>query len=218
MFSRSIESVLRIRYREEIYSNDASDPTRGRYVINLKRVLENCQVEMHKEFLVRDQNQSVVVSNYDRINYEKALDILRYTEERRGMMLHEFLFTLGVLSVKFIAQLFFKNIDVSTFRGISVGVRDSEVGIKIGSGVAVIGEVIYNFASNTLRIDKPELILNERLSYLTELHKELDGLIYNLNVWTVVAVISSLYLGRQVFKYLRKMNRLPDWIARHLPS
>jgi hypothetical protein len=64
MFSRSIESVLRIRYREEIYSNDASDPTRGRYVINLKRVLENCQVEMHKEFLVRDQNQSVVVSNY----------------------------------------------------------------------------------------------------------------------------------------------------------
>jgi len=133
-------------------------------------------------------------------------------------MPHEFLFTLGVLSVKFIAQLFFKNIDVSTFRGISVGVRDSEVGIKIGSGVAVIGEVIYNFASNTLRIDKPELILNERLSYLTELHKELDGLIYNRNVWTVVAVISSLYLGRQVFKYLRKMNRLPDWIARHLPS
>lgn len=54
-------------------------------------------------------------------------------------MIHEYLFTLGVLGVKFLAQLFFKNVDTDSFRGISVGVRDSEVGIKVGSGIAVIG-------------------------------------------------------------------------------
>jgi hypothetical protein len=84
-------------------------------------------------------------------------------------MPHEFLFTLGVLAAKFVAQLFFKNIDVSTFRGISVGLRDTEVGIKIGSGIAVIGQVVYNLKDRTMRIDAPELILNERLSYLNEL-------------------------------------------------
>lgn len=38
-FSKKIESVARIKYKEEIYSNDASDPQRGKYVINLKRIL-----------------------------------------------------------------------------------------------------------------------------------------------------------------------------------
>jgi hypothetical protein len=43
------------------------------------------------------------------------------------------------LAIKFIAQIFFKNLDVSTFRGISIGLRDAEIGIKVGSGIGVIG-------------------------------------------------------------------------------
>jgi hypothetical protein len=87
---------------------------------------------MNRSFLVRDERAGVIVSNYvsplitqDRINYEKALEILSFSETKRRMMPHEFLFTLGVLSTKFVAQLFFKNIDTSTFRGISVGIQSS---------------------------------------------------------------------------------------------
>ena len=144
--------------------------------------------------------------------------MIAFTEEKRPMMPHEFVFMLGVLSAKFIAQLFFRNVDVSSFRGVSIGIRDGEVGIKVGSGIAVIGEVVYNLADKSLHISKPELILNERLSYLAELKKEVEALVHNRNVWGVIAVVSSLYLGRQIFKYLRKMNRLPAWISRHLPN
>lgn len=133
-------------------------------------------------------------------------------------MPHEFLFTLMVLSAKFVAQLFFKNLDVSSFRGISVGIRDSEVGIKIGSGIAVIGQVVYNLRDKTMRIDSPELILNERLSYLSDLKGQLDAALHNRNVWIVVGVVTGLYVARQTFKYLRKMNYLPEWVTRHLPN
>ena len=99
--------------------------------------------------------------------------MVNYVEDRRRLQPHEFLFTLGVLGVKFLSQLFFKNLDISTFRGISIGVRDMEVGIKIGSGVGVIGNVIYNFQDKTLRMESPELILNERLSYLADLSQSI---------------------------------------------
>jgi hypothetical protein len=63
-FSKKTETVARIKFKEDIYSNDMSDPKRGQYVIDLKRILNNCQADFHKEFLVADERAEVVISNY----------------------------------------------------------------------------------------------------------------------------------------------------------
>lgn len=62
-----------------------------------------------------------------------------------------------VLVAKIIIGIFTgsENPILSVFKGVRIGVRQQEVGIKLDSFLTVFGEVIYNIKENTIRIDFP---------------------------------------------------------------
>lgn len=63
-FTKGPAFVLKLDYKEDIYSNDSGDPSRGKYKIDLKRILQSAHLDYIPKFLVTDYVNSVEISNY----------------------------------------------------------------------------------------------------------------------------------------------------------
>ena len=59
-------------------------------------------------------------------------------------------------------------------KGISLGLRESELGIKVDSFISVYGEVLYNLSDNTLRIEHPLAFFFDKIAYIKTLIKDAD--------------------------------------------
>ena len=80
-----------------------------------------------------------MLKNFDQKDYSKALEILEWKEEKRSLDLveHINIILLGFLRAVIMAD----NKDAGYIRGVEIGKRNVEAGLKIGASVSVLGSI-----------------------------------------------------------------------------
>lgn len=81
----------------------------------------------------------VLVKNVDKIDFSSALDILRWENKKRDLTLFENLTAFFLAALRGIATVGVKDQNVTFLRGIEIGTREVEAGIKIGASLTVLG-------------------------------------------------------------------------------
>lgn len=98
--------------------------------------------------------------------------------------------------------------DGQYLRGIQIGKRDVEAGLKVGASISVLGTISLTL-DGQFTIDA-ERIFKDRLTELTILRDQIDSLIQKRNLWFLGSVVGTIYLGRRAFKYCKqKKIKLP---------
>ena len=92
--------------------------------------------------------------------------------------------------------------DGEYLRGIEVGKRHVESGIKIGATVTILGTLSVSLDGDNLI--EVQSIFKDRLSEINNLKEELEGLIKQRNIWLLGSVGGAIYLGRRAYKYIKK--------------
>ena len=96
------------------------------------------------------------------------------------------------------------NKDASYIRGIEIGKRDVEAGLKVGASISILGKI--GFTVDGEMILEVNTILKDRLSEIEGLKDQIDVLISKRNIWLLGSVLGCIYLGRRAFKYVKKNN------------
>lgn len=81
-----------------------------------------------------------------------------------------------------------------SFRGLTVGWTETELGIAVGSPLVTYGEVIYNAAENTLKIDTPLYFLQEKGAVLRKLKNSIVGMYAGICLLMIPFVWSTWYI------------------------
>jgi len=95
--------------------------------------------------------------------------------------------------------------DKLSYKGVQVGNCDVELGIETNSFLMVYGEIIYNFVTKSLRIEKPEYFLKDKSFVLDEIAKK----IRKKRILLIVYILVNFYCG---YKLVRKFyTKLKNW-------
>lgn len=83
-----------------------------------------------------------------------------------------------------------------------MGKRDVEAGLKVGASISVLGSI--GFTVDGEMMVEVQQIFKDRLSEMSDIREQVDSLISSRNMWLLGSVLGSIYLGRRVFKYIKK--------------
>ena len=92
----------------------------------------------------------------------------------------------------------------ASFRGVHIGYRDNEFGIRTEGLLSVLGTVSYDSASKELKIQNPLALTLSKNKYIYLLEKKIEENGVAKNFWLIVAFVSGLYLSRRMYIYHRK--------------
>jgi hypothetical protein len=112
------------------------------------------------------------VKNVDKIDFSQALDIFRWENKKRDLTLFENLTSFLLAALRGIATVAIKDQNVTFLRGIDVGAREVEAGIKIGASLTVLGTL--GLTTDGVIFVEPSALFKERLTFLNDLNIKLD--------------------------------------------
>ncbi len=120
-----------------------------------------------KEFRLQDRTQSEVSAFVQLTPQTDVRGVLQYigsTDKFRWLGLGERIASFLLLLIKTISMAIggSNSLPARKIRGISIGVRETELGIRLDSYFAVYGEVVYNFATGRLYIESPLAIVTNQ--------------------------------------------------------
>jgi len=91
-----------------------------------------------------------------------------------------------------------------SLKGISIGMSETEFGIKIGSALTVYGQFIYNMKDKSLRIDSPLYFLKDRGMLLNIIKEKIGNLQGGIIFLLAAFAISTAYLVTKGRIYLQE--------------
>lgn len=150
-----------------------------------------------------------MVKNVDKIDFSSALDIFRWENKKRDLTLYENLTVFLLAALRGIATVGVKDPNVTFLRGIEVGTREVEAGIKIGAALTVLGTL--GVTTDGVIFIEPSSIFKERLTFLNDLNERLEELASKRNFWLAAFVVSAVYVGRRTYKYIKTNNIKMPW-------
>jgi hypothetical protein len=131
--------ALRLFYKESIFSNESYDINKKDFNINLKDVLKGSDFQYSTKITLNEGLNGVLVKNVDKIDFSSALDIFKWENKKRSLTLFENLTAFLLSALRGIAAVGIKDPNVTFLRGIEIGTREVESGIKIGASLTVLG-------------------------------------------------------------------------------
>ena len=158
---------MRLLYKEGMYSNEYYDAHKKDFNINLREVLKGSDFTYNTKITINDVNSGVLVKNIDKIDFSSALDIFRWENNRRSLNLYENLTVFFLAALRGVATVGIKDPNVTFLRGIEVGTREVEAGIKIGASLTVLGTL--GVTTDGVIFIEPSSIFKERLTFLLTL-------------------------------------------------
>ena len=97
------------------------------------------------------------------------------------------------------------NDNKSTFlKGLEIGTREIEAGIKVGSSIMALGSIVID-SSGKLQFS-PSIFFQERLSFVVNLKEFIHNMEEKRNFWAIIGLLGSLYLSRRIYRYHKKHN------------
>lgn len=87
-------------------------------------------------------------------------------------------------------------------RGIEIGKREVESGIKVGASISVLGTI--GFTVDGEMLVEVQQIFKDRLSEVESIREQIEGLTTKRNAWLLGSVLGCIYLGRRAYKYIKK--------------
>lgn len=186
-----------IYFKKDIFSNDR---LRAANAQKAQDFPSNSQQEKAPNFYLSDYEGShkclVANNGVEEADFRLALEILETKEEERKLNIVEkfFVFVLMVFDIA-------SRIEGSLgFRGIKVGVRETEIGIKLDSFLTVFGEVIYNFEKKTIRIENPEYLLKNKRDLLESLKDYISSCKTSRFLWGFLGITCLSILGYRIYR------------------
>jgi len=193
--------ALRLLYKESIYSNESYDLEKKDYNINLSEVLKGSNLVFNPNITLNEGFSSVLVKNIDKIDFSPALDIIRWENKRRDLTVFENLTAFFMAVLRGVVVVGVRDRDVTFLRGIEIGEREVETGIKIGASLTVLGTLGVT-TEGSLFIE-PSALFKERFTFLHEINEKLEDLTSKRNLWLGAFVIGAIYVGRRAYKYFK---------------
>ncbi len=155
--------ALRLLYQESIFSNESSDDSSKNYRINLHEV-KGSDFMYNDKIILKENGHKILIKNVDKIDFSSALDIFRWENKKRDLSWYENLTVPFLSALRGLATLGVKDSNVTFLRGINVGTREVEAGIKIGASLTILGTL--GVTSDGVIFVEPSSIFKERLTFL----------------------------------------------------
>lgn len=193
-----------IRHKETIYSNENFE-NKDQYIYNLPEILGKAEINLNPTFLLKGVKKEILISGYDQIDYSPMLEIIRMDNKKRRLTITE---SIQVLIYSYFRAL--GNLVVSdtrrskTLRGIDIGTREVESGLKVGSSILALGAIGIN-ASGQIFLE-PNFLFKDRLTIVSTIKDLISADESTRDFWTVVLLIGAVYLSRRAYKYNKKTN------------
>ena len=87
----------------------------------------------------KKKTHSIALKNFDQKDYSKALEIMNWKENKSSLTLAEH---INVILLGFLRTILMADRqDASFIRGVEVGKREVEAGIKVGASISVLGSI-----------------------------------------------------------------------------
>jgi hypothetical protein len=168
-----------MKFTEAIYSNDEFDLGKNNYQFNLKRLLKFCSIDIKRSIGIGDKLkptfEGLLINGFDQSNYERVIEVLNWDEDRRCLTIFEHIKVLLLSVIRALSLFGPSREDGSAIRGLEIGVRKIDAGVKIGAAISVLGTISLS-SDGKFSID-PSAIFKDRLSYACELDASLEKLI-----------------------------------------
>lgn len=189
-----------IYFKEDIFSNDRIRASKTEREGMKYKVPSDAKPETVHSFQLRDydgKNQcSILNNNNEEPNYDAALELISSKDELRDLNFVEKFLVFVCMLWDYMSFLQ----GGSGLRGIKIGVREKELGIKIENFLTVYGEVIYNFEKQTLRIESPEYFLKNKTTLLEFLKDYISSCKTARFISGLVGVICLGIVGYRIYQ------------------
>lgn len=108
-----------------------------------------------------------------------------------------------LLVIKLIVQIILgkDNAAIRSMRGIKLGIRETEIGIKVDTPLLAYGEVIYDFATNTCRMESPIALAYDKMQYIKKINFRLNEEKWKRNVFGIIFASTAIYFLRRFWHY-----------------
>ena len=136
----------------------------------MKKVFSKGILDMHPNFLLTSENnaKSLLVRNYDlNHSYERVLEITKWDVNRRRLKFTEKIQTLIYSYFRALGALAFKDKRSELIRGLHVGDREVECGVKVGSSIMALGTIGLTMDGQIFI--EPQVLFRDRLTFMAHL-------------------------------------------------
>ena len=111
----------------------------------MKETLGRSDVSFNPSFLLGGPKRSVTINNYDQADYSRILEITRWDNKKRRLTFGEKLESLMLSYFRAIGTLVVADTGRPGYlRGIDVGTREVETGLKVGASIMALGTIGIN--------------------------------------------------------------------------
>eukprot|EP01017_Pseudomicrothorax_dubius_P049638 TRINITY_DN9258_c0_g2_i1.p1 TRINITY_DN9258_c0_g2~~TRINITY_DN9258_c0_g2_i1.p1 ORF type:complete len:313 (+),score=63.20 TRINITY_DN9258_c0_g2_i1:33-971(+) len=198
-----VKLVYRVLYKDNLYSNDRfREPTMKDYKYGLEHTVASPFLDLVD---LEDGQTRCRVYKPIEARCRNALLSIGRREVFESLSLGDHLFSF-ILSLLEIINIFTgRTLEI---RGIRVGYYEAELGIKVGSTLSVLGEVIVNTAKGTIKIDKPAIFTLDKESVLNSLKDKSLGQLFIFSLLLIPVGFSGYRLWRFFYnEYKRYLRR-----------
>lgn len=127
-----------------MYSNE-NFTNKEDYVLNFKDLLGKADILVNPSFILKGLKNSVTIDNFDNADYSHMLEITKWEARRRRLTISEKLQVLMLTYFRAIGTLVVADRGRPTFlRGIDIGTREIETGLKVGASIMALGTIGIN--------------------------------------------------------------------------
>lgn len=144
------------------------------------------------------------MTNFDQIDYSPSLEINKWEDRRRKLNFGEKMHVMFLAYLRGIGTLVINDRRPTFLRGLDIGVREVEAGIKVGSSLMTLGTITASTDGNLIL--EPIIFFKDRLTFAVTLKEVINGLEEKRNLWAVLSLIGVVYMGRRIYKYHKKYN------------
>ncbi len=175
----------------------------------MNEVLKGSNLVFNPKITLNEGFSSVWIKNIDKIDFSPALEIFRWENKKRDLTVFENFTAFSLAVLRGVAVIGVRDRDVTFLKGIEIGTREVETGIKIGASLTVLGTL--GVTTDGVLFIEPSAIFKERFTFLHELTEKLEELTSKRNFWLGVFAVGAIYLGRRAYKYWRNKDIHFPW-------
>ncbi|KAM3147636.1 hypothetical protein pb186bvf_000443 [Paramecium bursaria] len=201
----SQQLIYLIKTKNNIFSTDSFlDPDRvgfnDEYVV---------QIEKQPFFNLSHMDVKLKVILNDKANVDTAIQSLGFQDTKRSLSLAEYVSHIGTLFyaslIKILGPASLIQIlgQDPTFRGVHIGYREYEFGIKGDGLLQVLGSLKFDLKSNQWTIDNPILLTLSKRKLLNSIKQKIEQQKYYSQFWGFLALLGGLYII-----FLRKQKNI----------
>ncbi|CAK89827.1 unnamed protein product (macronuclear) [Paramecium tetraurelia] len=225
---KKIPVILRIQQRTSLFSCDSFLEPRIKFDWKEASVSSDYQIDKPPYFALKDkltQNEAHV-SIRDDTDVSAALMSFGFKDEKRSLSFAEHIGNYATIFYSSIFRVFgpialtqvlFRD---SSFKGVHIGYRDNEFGIKADGLLSVLGQAVYNTDTKKITIENPLALTLSKNNYIYQLEKKLQENGVAINFWLVLTFLSGLYVSRRIYLYNKKhpkiLQKVIAFIKKHV--